>query len=261
MTSESYKRTEQPAFIRRQLEFTANIRHPDNPAPQDIADDRMSVYRELFYNNVEDFIASSYPVIREITSDDNWHDMIRDYYSVHKSKTPLFPTMPQEFLAYLQHERNNENDPPFLAELAHYEWVELALITTDEEIDLSQVDANAELLDGIPVLSPLVLPLCYQYPVHRIGPDYLPESPESPATYLAVYRDRQDDVGFLEINPVTYRLMQLLMENQSQSGRQLLERVANELPDLDSEAVIQGGQQALEQLKQKGIVLGTLIDN
>ena len=51
---------ERPEFIRKQFEFAAHIRDPENnPVPDNIEDRRMAIYRELFFNNVEDFMASS----------------------------------------------------------------------------------------------------------------------------------------------------------------------------------------------------------
>jgi len=111
---------ERPAFIKRQYEFAASIRDPGrNVAPRDVEDRRMNIYRELFYNNVEDFMASNFPVIREMTDDDRWHSMIRDYFARHLAHTPYFPRMPEEFVRYLQTERSDtEGDPAFLVELA-----------------------------------------------------------------------------------------------------------------------------------------------
>ncbi|NNG12205.1 MAG: DUF2063 domain-containing protein, partial [Halobacteria archaeon] len=63
----SHSRTERPDFIRRQYEFAAHIRDPKHqPAPADVEDRRMGIYRELFYNNVEGFIAGTFPVLRRI---------------------------------------------------------------------------------------------------------------------------------------------------------------------------------------------------
>jgi hypothetical protein len=75
-----------PDFTRRQYAFAANIRNPGNsPAPDDIEDRRMQIYRELFYNNVESFISGTFPVLRRIYSDADWHALVREYFSRHKS--------------------------------------------------------------------------------------------------------------------------------------------------------------------------------
>ncbi len=123
--------------------FTQYLRDPENnPAPTGVEDRRMAVYRELVYNNIEGFIANSFPVLRKITADKQWHEMLRDYVHRHKSHTPLFPKMPQEFLQYLELERNQHpDDYPFLFELAHYEWIETALSLDTREIKEPLINA------------------------------------------------------------------------------------------------------------------------
>lgn len=247
-----------PEFMRRQYAFAAHIRDPQGaPAPGDVEDRRMGIYRELFYNNVQGFMANSFPVLRELYGDDQWHAMVRDYFARHQAHTPLFLQMPQEFLRYLEQERDRHpEDPPFLRELAHYEWVELALSIDTREIELAGIDPAGDLLNGVPVLSPLAWPLAYQYPVHRIGPDFRPEEPPQEPTYLVVYRDRDDDVGFLEINPVTARLLAELSAEDPPTGETALRQIARELQHPYPETVISGGLDILEELRSRDVVLG-----
>ena len=248
-----------PAFKKHQYEFTAHIRNPEaNKMPEGIEDRRMGIYRELLYNNIEGFIASGFPVLRDIYNDENWHSMVRDFFANHQCQTPYFLEISQEFIEYLQNERQSQaGDPAGLLELAHYEWVELALHVSDEDISMDDIDANGNLLDGSPVLSPLAWPLSYQFPVHKMGPDNLPQqAPEQP-TYLVVYRNRNDKVNFLEINPVTARLLNLLQENESYTGLDAIEHISREMNHPDPEVVRQGGKAALEELQGYGIILGT----
>jgi hypothetical protein len=245
-------------FIQQQYAFAAHIRAPErNAAPADIEDRRMAIYRELFYNNVEGFLSNSFPVLRKLFADEAWHRMARDFYSRHQCHSPLFLEIPHEFLSYLEHERGEQPaDPPFLRELAHYEWVELAL-SVAESTPPEGVDQHGDLLDQFPVVSPLAWPLSYRYPVHRISPDFQPQAPGEQPTYLLVYRDADDEVGFLELNPVTARLFSLLQEGRVSSGRQALELIAAELQHPDPGAVVQGGHAILEEWRKRDIVLGT----
>ncbi len=245
-----------PRFKQIQYAFTQHVRNPEKHArPNDIEARRMKIYNDLLYNNVEDFMSSSFPVLREITADDKWHRMIRDYFEHHHASTPLFQEMPREFLKYLETERETaQDDYPFMLELAHYEWVELALSILDQNIDMTHVDAEGDLLSGIPVLSPLAWPLSYQYAVHKIGPDYLPEEHEP--TYVIVYRNNQDDVHFIEINLVTAHLLQLISEENKLTGQQMLATIAEQLQHPNPDAVIQGGLQILQDLKDRHIILG-----
>jgi hypothetical protein len=246
-----------PRFQEIQYGFTRHIRDPENqPGPPDIEDRRMEIYRDLLYRNVEGFIANSFPVLRKITSDDRWHAMIRDYFKRHQAHTPLFPKMPQEFLQYLEQERDEENDPPFLLELAHYEWVELALSLDTREISWTGINPGGDLLEGIPVMSPLSLPLSYQFPVHTISPEIQPESPPAQPTYIVVYRDRNHKVGFTELNPVSARLLEMIRMDTGQNGRRLLESITVELNHPNPETVINGGLETMQKLLQKDILLG-----
>jgi len=252
-----------PAFKKHQYDFTAHIRNPEeNARPEGIEDRRMGIYRDLLYNNVEGFISSGFPVLREIYSDENWHKMVRDFFANHQSQSPYFLEIPQEFIDYLQNEREPQpEDPAGLVELAHYEWVEMALHVSDETISMDNIDPNGDLLAQRPVFSPVAWPLAYQFPVHTMGPDNLPaEAPEQP-TYLVVYRNRKDKVNFLEVNPVTARLINLLEEYENYTGMDAIEHIAREMNHLDPDAVTRGGLPALQELQQYGIILGTQKDN
>ncbi len=255
----SPSKAKRPDFIARQYAFAAHVRDPDGVSrPEDVEDRRMGIYRELFYNNVQNFIANGFPVLRRLYRDDGWHAMIRDYFARHRAHTPLFPQMPREFLRYLESERGEcPDDPPFLRELAHYEWVELALSLDEREIDMTDVDAVGNLFTGVPVLSPLAWPLVYRYPVHRIGPEFFPEEPPEQATYLVIYRNRDENVGFLELNPVTARLLELISAERPPTGETALRQIAEELGHPAPEIVFQGGLQTLETLRSRDVVLGS----
>lgn len=250
---------ELPLFKQIQYEFAAHIRNPEqNSKPEDVEERRMKIYSELFFNNVEDFMSNTYPVLKETMSEEKWLELMRDYFTHHLAHTPLFPEMPREFLKYLENERNNPTDLPFIKELAHYEWVELALIVSDldEQIDWNQIDTQADLLNNIPVLSPLAWPLTYQYPVQQISSDYLPDKPNETPVYLLVYRAKNDEVHFMELNPVTAILIQLINEDNNLTTKQMLEQISKQLNHPEPDIVIQGGVQIIDDLRSRNIILG-----
>ena len=252
---------ELPEFQRRQYAFAAHIRNPDQaPRPADVEDRRMAVYRELFYNNVEGFLANGFPVLRSILDDTRWHALVRDFFARHRARSPLFRDIPREFLAWLEQSEARQPDGlPFLRELAHYEWVELALSVSTDEPDPESIDSAGDLLAGRPVVSPLAWPLGYRFPVHRIGPGFMPDSPGKEPTHLLVWRDADDEIRFLELNPVSARLIGLLIENETRSGRDLLEDIATELRHPEPAVVVEGGREILEDWRRRHIVLGTAI--
>ena len=188
-----------------------------------------------------------------------WKALVRDFYANHHCRTPLFPEVSREFLRYLQDERGHrEDDPPFLLELAHYEWIELALDLDERTAEDREANPDGDLLDGVPVLTPLLHVLSYRYPVHEIGPDYRPAEAPEEATHLLVYRDRNDRVKFMQLNGVSRLLLGYLQERSPGNGRELLERVAREINHPDPGKVVSAGADLLEDLRKRGILLGTL---
>jgi hypothetical protein len=242
-----------------QLQFAAHIRNPQhNPAPVEIEDRRMNIYRELFFNNIDGFLSNTFPVLKSLYSAESWQQLVRDFYTRHHCHTPYFLEISREFIDYLQSEHElRDEDPPFMFELAHYEWVELALSISDEQPRAGTFDENGDLADGHPLMSPLAWLLTYQYPVHRISQDYRPQQPGETPTCIIVYRDSEDNIQFTEINAVTARLLQLLDQDSNLTGRTALEYIAAELGHDDPAPIIDAGLAILEDMRDKGILLGT----
>lgn len=240
-----------PKFIQIEKTFSAYLRDPENqPKPKGIDADQINVYKELIFNNISSILENCFPVIYSILEGTQWDQLIRSFLSSHPATRPLFVELPIEFLEFVETRQKNTEDYSFLYELAHYEWVELELELSQDKLSTSHppVDLLAENLN----VSPLVRLLHYQYPVQKIGKDYLPTKP-SPV-YLIVYRDKDDHVKFLETNGVSARLLAILSNNPQISGYQALERIAKELKHPDPETMITFGQDILEQFLGLGII-------
>lgn len=244
-----------------QYQFTAHLRDPDNnPAPSGIEDRRMEIYRGLLYKNVQSFLSSGFPVIKKLYSDEHWHKMVRHFFATHQSHSPYFKDISKEFVDYLTHERTVQTeDPAFLRELAHYEWLEILLSFIDADIDWKNINKNGNLLEEIPVLTPFMQLNRYEFPVHKIKPDFQPNTPGERPTFILVYRDLNDKVGFMEVNPMTARLVELVANNETQTGEEILTGLAREIPSLAQNVVLHGGHTTLTQLREKDIVLGTKV--
>ncbi len=253
-----------PETLRRQqFAFAAHLRDPvANPAPTGIEDRRLAIYRDLFFNNVEGLLAGNFPVIRKTLGDDAWRTLVRAFYAQHRSRTPLFAEIGREFIRFLEARAEQDaGDPPWLAELAHYEWVELALQISDEPHpdcdahgDLGSNPGQA-LLAGIPVLSPQAWALAYRWPVPRIGPDFQPDAPPDAPTVLLVRRDAQGEVRFAEISPLVFRLLEILGTG-TVTGRQSLEMLAAEADTADPPGFIEQGAAMLQRMHEEGTILG-----
>lgn len=242
-------------FKAKQLEFTRYIRDPiENPVPADVKTERMAMYRELIFNNIDGFLAGNFPVIRKILDDQQWFGLAQDFFANHTCKTPYFSEIAEEFLDYLENKRANPADFPFLLELAHYEWVEMALSIAKEDIAADQKKID-DLSDQTVKLSPLAWPLVYQFSVQHISPEYLPLEPPGQPTCLIAYRSQDDEVKFMEINAVTYRLLEIILERGQIKIEDCLKQVAQESNHPNPDVLIAGGMQILKDLAEKSVIL------
>jgi len=248
-----------PDFQKTQYEFAAHIRDPENnTAPGEIEDRRMAIYRELFFNNLYSLLSQTFPVLKKLHDNDRWRAIVRKFMVRHQAQTPYFLEIPGEFLEFLRNEyQPDEDDFPFLIELAHYEWVELALSVSEDSNDDVDIDPNGDLVDGIPVRSVLCWTFNYEFPVHRINSKFQPQNRGDQPTILAVCRKANDDMDFMELNPVTARLLQLIEENEIHTGRKLLEQLALEMKYPDVEVLVAHGVEAMQQMRDAEILLGT----
>ena len=61
----------------------------------------MSIYLSLFYNNIENFLASAFPVAKRVLGEKPWHELVREFVHRHPSTSPYFLEISQEFLSFL----------------------------------------------------------------------------------------------------------------------------------------------------------------
>lgn len=238
----------------RQRAFADHLRDPlGHPAPPGMDADRLAVYRELFGNNIRSLLTSNFPVISKTLGQEGWQALVQQFYAQHRSRTPLFPCIGREFIAWAQ--QHDIPDAPWLAELAHYEWVELDLLI-DAEHDPPH-DPQGDLLRGIPVLSTHARVLAYAWPVHRIGPDHQPRiAPPAPTLLLA--RLQEGKVRFSTLSPLLHALLEQVQHGR-QSGEQILRQLAV-LANTDAAVMLREGEQMLRQLHAQGVLPGVRTD-
>ncbi|HDY83901.1 MAG TPA: DUF2063 domain-containing protein [Halieaceae bacterium] len=238
-----------------QLTMARYLRDPQRQlAPAGVEPRRLQIYQDLVYNNIEGFISGGFPVLRSLYQDSDWHQLVRTFIEGHRCHTPYFLEISQEFLQFLMQDYSPRDcDPPFMVELAHYEWVELALDVSQEVLPAAV--AVDDMLATVLQLSPLAWLLSYQFPVHRIGPGFRPAEVVGP-TYLVVYRDREDTVRFMELNAATARLVEIIRDNSTATAVELLVELAGEL-GMAEESILAYGAEQLQQLIAQSVVLVT----
>jgi len=105
-----------------------------------------------------------------------------------------------------------------------------------------------------PVLALASMILEYDYAVHKISKRNLPKTVEK--TYLLVFRNAGNQVKFIELNAVTFQLLNLIKENEF-TGKQTLAKLAEDIKHPAIDDVIRFGADILADLAKQEAIIGT----
>ena len=235
-------------------------------SPGSMGEQRVAVYRRLFFKNIAGFIGRAFPVLRKLYSDQHWQQLVREFYGRHHCRTPYFRRIPKEFVDYLSKEHvRRPHDPPFLAALAYYEWIELSLLIAKEPDQVTKLDKEGDLFTGRPVLTPLVRSYSSDWPLHQIKPGFQPRQASPQAHHYVVYRDLKERVRFLHINQTSSLLIDSIKQHPQYTGCRHVEETLRQ-SGLDRrpsgrETLIEEGRALLKQLREKEVLLGTWLED
>ena len=247
----------EPSFQAFQRAFTQHIRNPKvSPCPINVPAERMAIYTEIVYNNIEGTLSACFPVAKSVLNSKKWQQLIRGFMANYRSTTPIFREIPEQLLHYLAlADVSALKLPEFLPSLMHYEWVELKVSVMNDNPSQHFINSTGHLLEHQPAFSPTLHLLDYEYEVHKISPQYKPKAKVE--THLLVYRDATFSVKFIEINALTEELITLLMQ-ETITTEQALNHIAGKLSQLSAASVLQYGLQILDDLKKQGVILGVI---
>ena len=243
----------EPGFIKLQRAFARHLRDPAHvPAPA-LPESRLAVYRHAVYANIERFMRDNFPRVAEAFTPEAWGQLVRDYLVRHRSDTPLFVELLQEFLDYLANERDATADPPWLLELAHFDWLENAIVS-DERVAPPRQTGPFDLLDSPLLMNPVHEIVHYRFPVHAINAGFRPQEAPAQPTQLLVFRDLDEDFAALDLNAVAVQLFEGVRDGHA--ARAVLAGIASLLEHPDPARVLAGGLTLLERWTARGLVLG-----
>jgi hypothetical protein len=244
-------------LVALQKQFAGHIRDPEGvQAPEGPEERRLAIYRRLFFGNLSNLFSKNFPVLFKIVDRDRWQSLIREFLSRHRSSTPMFTEIGREFVRFLEQEQP-DNMPPFALELAHWEFLETCVRLAEADPNAVDCDEHGDLVASTIALNPTLRLAQYRWPVHEISPDYQPDEPLEQPLILAAWRKRNDRPGFMKLNAVTARLLELIGLHPDLSGREVLERIAGEMRAPDTDAIVASGQTMLAQLLKREVVLGS----
>lgn len=245
------------ALAAYQQAFTAHLRDPAHAPPvAGVPAARQQLYHELVFGNLERVMGNMFPVLKSRVDAALWQQLVGDFLRAHPMQDPLFQSMPREFLDFLLARGVQGDEPPWLLELAHYEWVEFALSVAPDAALPQAAEALPDLLAQRPRLTPLLWLLRYGWPVHRLRVETAESLTQGEPVYLVAWRDAEDHVRFLELAPASARLLELLDEAGGASGVAVLHGLAQEMGVAADDGFVAAGAATFACWREAGIIIG-----
>ena len=242
--------SELPSFQQAQFKL-ANIIRTGEGRIEGVEQRRLKIYQELFFNNVEGFCSSAFPVFKSLMEESQWRQLISDFFVQHECETPHFVEISQEFLAFIAEHKQEALPYPYMIELAHYEWVELASSAADGKV-LKQALEQDVMEVGF-IVPEATYALSYQYPVHAISEENK-EEVEPELTNLVVYRDEDFDVQFVLTDQISVIAIQLLQQAPGSSGNDVVNTLVSQNSSLTAEVLTPHLSKALTHFFEIGAI-------
>lgn len=249
-----------PDFQQTQAEFTHWLRHPEaSPQPNDVLPERMNTYRELLFNNVIGFIETAFPVAKALLPEALWQQLTKHFFAEYRCTSPFFYDISLHFREFAADLNWPElTDFPWLTELLHYEWMEMAADIAD--VANPSTEPGHVLADDhfwqqrdVPIrLAMPTWPLAYQWPVASWTVATNVSDLQAQSQAVVLWRDAGDHVRSFTVEPLAAWLIERI-----QLDRQTLNSLAADLisasPDLNHEQAIAACQRAFLHLQNGGI--------
>ncbi|MBB1323046.1 MULTISPECIES: putative DNA-binding domain-containing protein [Shewanella] len=248
-------------FMQVQQQFMDYIRDPSLPLPEGIEPRRMNIYRELFFNNISGFVSSAFPVLNSLYQDEQWQALVQKFFRSHDCQTPIFVEIASEFLAFLQHQYQiTQDDPIFMLQLAHYEWLELC-VAVAPDTPSSQLLVSGDLAQRRLCLATCAKVAQYAFDVQHISVDYQPIEPTPQANFFCVFRDLTEQVAFLQLTPLSAQVLayieQMSLSQQGVTVEAIIVWLSEHYPQMSNDTLLSGCLPLLQQLAQKGIIISS----
>lgn len=247
-------------FQQTQAEFTQWLRQPNSAIlPAGILPARMNTYRELLFNNVISFVDITFPVAKALLPESLWQRLSEQFFADYYCQSPFFYDISLHFREFVTALDWPElTDFPWLTELLHYEWTELAADIAEEPNP--SIEPNCVLADercwgrtniSIRLAMP-AWPLAYQWPVASWTIETDAADLQMQAQAVVLWRNQEDHVRSLTVEPLAAWLVEHI-----QLGGKTLNSLASELvsasPGITHEQALAACQRVLLQLQRGGL--------
>ena len=205
---------------------------------------RAEVYRGLVRSNLRAVIRNAFPVTIEIEGDAQFEAQISSFLEARGPSTSLYRDIPADVVQWAL-----ESALP-LADLMHYEWLELVAARHPAELDALEPRDSHEVH-----LNPTLQFGMYQRQVHLLSAQS-PELPtqSAPVIYLVWRRPRTDELAFHRVGVLLARALAHAHVTPG-APDSLVDRLMAEQPTLERDAVSKSLTETLALLRARDGVL------
>lgn len=163
------------------------------------------LYQELIFNSVANFPQQCFPICKRLLGE-RFDTLCRTFFQDYPLHSPYFTQINHDFVQFLE---SQPSLPDGIAELAHYEWVEL-LVDIDSDKEPIAVLAS----DGGDIaLNPSLQNLHYGYAVQLMTFTSELADLQACETFLFMYRQSDDSVETMQTNALTHLLIDFMQHS------------------------------------------------
>lgn len=255
----------------------------EHPAPKILATEKLT-YASLILGTIEECLSGIYPYCEKLLTADyserwRWKALAVDYYRRHPNPSPLLLPAVAQFPTYLATQADLLKQYPFLAELAHYEWLEAELQNApDGEYPEGGMPVSeltpAVLSDARPVWNLVSCLVGFQYDIPALITEIkvstlaqlkgLSITPK--LTPILIYRDPVTlNPRFFSLTPLTGALLEVAFTAPENQPPKTFEAIINVLIEktpalqtLDRDMVFSQAVAFFKTCQAEGILLGSI---
>ncbi|CAN5364816.1 hypothetical protein BH11CYA1_BH11CYA1_19080 [soil metagenome] len=231
----------------------------------------VKLYASLIDLGRLDLMASIYPLCKKVLGK-HFNTLVHEYMETMPPDHFNLNQSARKFSQFLAtHAEAHLKRHPFLAELADYEWIELAVIEADVVVDSTEVNdqsilqsESSEELDlkafaaSVPRLNGTVVTRCYKYPISEIAGlledgEKLPRRQKAQASWLLAYRGLDHSCHYLDVSELTLEIVAQMAAKPDSSYGELIGLACSGASNV--EEVVADFLTMIEEFKTSGVIL------
>lgn len=178
-------------------------------------------YRKLIYTIVDDSLQSTYPLTFELLEEQEWNNLVDEFFRSHKCQSPMVWKMPKELLDYMQAcDHSLLHKYVFLSDLLLLEWHEVEVYMM-EDLEPSPFKKEGLMTRDKLLINPELSILSLSYPVHLKNASKISAEDEG-QYFVCLHREAESGkVQFTDIKYPHVELIQMLLNEASNFNKLL----------------------------------------